>query len=448
MNNTSKTINFFKEIANIPRESGNETGMIEYLCNFAKERNLEYWYDDFKNVVIKKNTTDKEILILHAHTDMVCEKEEGMVIDFSNDTIRIESDGKFLKAKGTTLGADNGIGVAQILNVLDSDIPCNIEAVFTAEEETTMRGAYNLDKSRLKGKYLIGLDGFEENTIIVESACFYDIILKKDYKFDFCNIKNSFRISLNGLKGGHSGFDINKNHGNSNILLAQILGKLGDIWLSDFRGGTKFNVIPSSSSCEFMSVLSLEEIQQRCSEFNDININVNEISSIEKVISNEDSKAFINMIVNFNNGVICYNTDNNPTTSINLAVINLKTGTIKVGMRSSKKIEEKQCLEDLEKYSNKNNFKFEILAMQPGFESSKNSKLIKTLVKTCPIDYFSCEPTLKSVHIAVELGFFEGLDVAIISPNIQNAHSVNECVEVKSIEATDTWLKNFIKEFN
>ena len=264
---TSKTIEFFKEISKIPRESGNEKGISEYLCDFARKRNLFYICDKYNNVVIKKKIGDKRPLILQAHTDMVCEKEENLKFDFSKDSIQvIEKDG-YLTANGTTLGADNGIGAAQILTILDSDLPCNIETVFTVSEETSMIGAINFDTGLLQGKHMLNLDGFEENTIIIESACFYDIILKSKFRFRKSNKKNAFRIILTGLLGGHSGFDIDKNRGNASILLAHLLEKIEDICIVNFVGGTKFNVIPSTAKCEFYTDISDEVVKEVCETF-------------------------------------------------------------------------------------------------------------------------------------------------------------------------------------
>ena len=137
-------ITIFRQISRIPRESGNESKIAEFLCDFARERNLEYDRDNHNNVIIKKKTADVTPLIIQAHTDMVCEKEAGKIFDFATNPIEIiEKDG-YLTANGTTLGADNGIGVAQILYLLDSDIKCNVEAVFTTSEETTMEGAFRI----------------------------------------------------------------------------------------------------------------------------------------------------------------------------------------------------------------------------------------------------------------------------------------------------------------
>ena len=157
----TKTIRFFKDITNIPRESGNEKQISDYICKFAEERHLEYIQDEFNNVIIRKTDGDNNPIILQAHIDMVCEKEDNLEFDFKKDKIRIYEEDGYLKARGTTLGADNGIGVAQILNILDSDLKINVEAIFTACEETTMIGAEKIDVSMLKGKQMINLDGFE-----------------------------------------------------------------------------------------------------------------------------------------------------------------------------------------------------------------------------------------------------------------------------------------------
>ena len=221
-----KVVDIFKEIALIPRETENEGKIADYLCQFAQKRNLKYYRDEYNNVIIKKETLDVKPLILQAHTDMVCEKDPNINFNFEKDSIEVIEENGFLKANGTTLGADNGIGVAQILYILDSDIKCNIEAVFTVSEETTMNGAFKLDTNKLDGKMLLNLDGFKEDTIIVESAAFYDIIFKSNYKFVNSQNKYEYKLKLSGLKGGHSGFDINKDVGNSSILLAEILKDL------------------------------------------------------------------------------------------------------------------------------------------------------------------------------------------------------------------------------
>lgn len=195
-----KTLDFFKEISKIPRESGNEMQISNYVCEFARIRNLDYIQDKYGNVIIKKYKGSNTPIIIQAHLDMVCEKD-NIIHNFKTDPIEIYEKEGFLKAKGTTLGADNGIGVAQILNILDDELKLNIEAVFTVSEETDMHGAEKIDVSSLKGNQMLNLDGFEEKTIITESASFFDIIVNMNYKFKNEINTNLYKIKIEGMPG-------------------------------------------------------------------------------------------------------------------------------------------------------------------------------------------------------------------------------------------------------
>ena len=453
-----KTIEFFKELSKIPRESGNEKQISDYICNFAKSRNLEYIQDKYNNVIIKKYVKNSAPIILQAHLDMVCEKEENLEFNFQKDSIEVYEENGFLKAKGTTLGADNGIGVAQILNILDSDLNISIEAIFTVSEETTMIGAENIDVSTLKGREMINLDGFESDTIITESASFFDIVLETNFKFKKSNPEKVYTINLSGMLGGHSGFEINNNRGNSSIELASLIKKLGNVQLIEFISGTKFNVIPSSGKCTFSSDMEFKKIRdiinkfqkQKQEEYNNLEFKITlDKSSIEEIkcISIEESKRFLNSITSFRHGVFFM--DRQVTTSQNLGIVNLRENVFKIGVRSSRKNEEKIILDYLKTFSAENNFTFNIIGSQPGFETKEDSFLIQKLVRA----YEKIEnkiPDLKSVHITVEAGFFEnklpGLQVAIISPKILGAHTINEMVDIKSVNKCDMWLLETLKQ--
>lgn len=458
-------IDIFKEISKIPRETGHEEKIAEYLCEFAQKRNLECYKDKYNNVIIKKKTCKGKPLILQAHTDMVCEKMQNKEFDFEKDPIEIiEKDG-YLMANGTTLGADNGTGVAQILYILDSNIECNVEAVFTTSEETTMQGSIGLDTSMLEGNMLLNLDGFEEDTILLESAAFHDIIMKLKYNKEILGNKKIYTIVLSGLEGGHSGFDIDKNKGNSSIILSKILQEIDDIQILDFIGGTKFNVIPSEARCIFASNLNEEELQKiinsKLKKINRKNVEVeltkvkNEIHSKEKYVLNvTDSKKFLNSVTNFPNEVINKNEQNEVTTSINLGVVNLKENVFKIGMRSSRKTEDKKTVTMLKEYAKRNNMEFEEIGYQPGFQTNRNDDIVKLLEKAFYLVEENKNRRLykKSVHITVEVGIIKekmtNLQVAIISPNIQGAHTVNEKVEIDSIDRTTKWIEEFIKLYN
>lgn len=469
----SRTIEFFYEIAKIPRESGNETQISEYLCAFAKKRDLFYVKDEYNNVIIKKKNADKEPIILQAHTDMICEKEDGLDFDFSKDSINVYEENGVLRARGTTLGADNGIGIAQVLNILDDDnIKCNVEAVFTATEETTMIGAEKIDVSLLEAKKMINLDGFEDNTIIKESVSFFDILIRQNYSFEKLDESENKDVSLNiyeiilkGLKGGHSGFDIGKNRGNSAQELAYIVKDMKNIRLIDFVAGSKFNVIPSTGKCTFISTNSLQNVENRIknylkekrkifekleAEVKQINGNC-KLKEVENItyMDNLNSLNYLNSIINFAHGVYRKNSREEITTSINLGACDLRNQIFKVGMRSSKKREEKECLEYINDYASNNSYSMEILGSQPGFETKSSSDFIKLIKDSYKRVDKEDKLKVKSVHITVEAGFFkdkiEDLEIAIISPKIENAHTVEECVEIESVNKCDNWIRYIIE---
>ena len=440
----NKTINFFKEIAKIPRESGNEEKITEYLCEFARKRNLEYYKDNYNNVLIKKKTSDANPLILQAHTDMVCVSNKDF--DFTKESIEvIEKDG-YLQANGTTLGADNGIGVAFILTILDCNIPCNIEAVFTSSEETTMRGAENFDTTKLTGKYLLNLDGFDENVIIRASAAYYDLVMDTNFKKEKSSFGNTYKITLSGLPGGHSGYDLDKNRGNAIIMLADFL-KQFKLELVSINGGTKNNVFPTKAEVLINTnedINQISFIDEDKNRYPNLKIEVIKQEYIKDVLPN--TSELLDFISNFPSKALYYNKNNEPTTSLNLG--NINNNHLEIGMRSTNKDEANKVLEILSNYGNKYNFSLKQVGYQPGFYSSEDSPLIKLLKETDP---YKTKAEAKSLHITVEAGFFQEripeLEIAIISPDIKDAHSINERVSIQSISKTYKWLEEFIKAF-
>lgn len=443
----SKTIEFFKSIAKIPRESGNEKEITKFLEDFAKKRKLEYEIDEYNNLLIKKKTCNAKTLILQAHTDMVCVSSKEF--DFAKNGITVlEKDG-YLMANETTLGADNGIGVAQILNILDSDIPCNIEAVFTTSEETTMSGAQNFDAKKLTGKYMLNLDGFDENTIVLASAAYYDLVIDKSEEFVVSNYTNTYKVSISGLLGGHSGYDLDKGRGNAIILLAELL-KTIKAEIVSIKGGSKNNVFPTSGEAIINANDNIEvEVKtflNKCNkEYPNLNITVTKEKFVQNVLVKSNNT--LEFLSDFPSKCLYYNSNNEPTSSVNLGVID--NYHLEVGMRSSKKNEAIEILKMLEDYVRKYGFTLKNTGYQPGFYSKESSLLIQKLIATCP---YLPKANAKSLHITVEAGFFQDsipdLEIAIISPNIKDAHSINERVSIESINMTDIWLENFIKSFS
>ena len=450
----SKTINYFKELSNIPRESGNESKVADYIVDFAKLRGLEYYRDNYNNVIVKKYVKGKKIIILQAHLDMVCEKDINKEFDFKKDSIEVVEENGYLKANGTTLGADNGIGVAQILNILDSHYDVSIEAIFTTNEETTMEGAEKIDLSSLKGKKMINLDGFDADTILIESASFTDIDIKMNYVMRE-KVNDLYKITISGLEGGHSGFDINKNRGNSIMLLAELLLKINDIKIAYLIGGTKINVIPSTAMALFSTNMNVDDSVKEF-EFNKRKEFPKLVIKLEKVILEnnclniDDSQKLLKSIVNFKHGVFNVNLRNEVTTSENLSLVNLEKNLIQVGLRSSIEKERMNVLKYLNSYCKEFSYDLIIRGYQPGFRTLEDCDLVKWLINSYQmID--GTKPSLKSVHIGVEVGLLKekinDLEVAIISPKILDAHSPNERVEIESINKCDEWLNNFLNNY-
>ena len=447
----NKTLYYFREISKIPRESGNEKEIANYVVNFAKLHHLDYIIDEYNNVIIKRYIDNKEPVILQAHLDMVCEKDPDKDFDFFKDPIEvIEKDG-YLMANGTTLGADNGIGVAQILNLLDEDNGFSIEAVFTVNEEYTMEGAENIDLSSLKGRTMINLDGFESDTILLECASFTDIHIHTNYLLNE-EKDNLYKISLSGIDGGHSGFNIEKNKGNSNILLANFLLSLRDVQVSSFTGGDKLNVIPTLSEAIISTDLDINEyinnyIESQKDNYPSLHIEVEKVNDNRKVLSTIDTNTFLKSISEFKHGVINYNNRHEVSTSENFGIVDLDKNLLGVGLRSSNESERQEVLDYLNSYCDDYNYKLDILGFQPSFRTEEDAPLVKDLIKAY-LEFNDNPPSLKSIHIGVEVGLIKekipDLEVVIIAPIIYDAHSPKERVNIESVYRCDEWLRRYL----
>ena len=464
MNNTLK---YFKEISAVPRPSGKEEKIKNYLINFAKEHNLEYFFDDTHNVIIKKNSNrdncDKT-LILQAHTDMVCEKNEDTVINFDTDPILLDEDEKNIFAKGTTLGADNGIGLSMILSILNDEklnIP-NLEAVFTTQEETTMNGALNLDFSLIKGEHLLSLDGTDEGKI--EASCAGMVVAKLTKKHKTIKEKTTtLRLGIKGLKGGHSGLEINTKRLNSIKLLFKFLKTIKDVQLVSITGGGKSNAIARECFCIVKTCVPATEVRKNlkefCKKFNKVEPEIfSEVKSLAKkcnnVLTKTDSKKLISFVNKHKNGVLIYSPEkkNFPLTSNNFANIKLVDGelTIIISLRSSVIRYEAEKLEELENLSKKYDLNFEITSRAPFFERRENSYLQKLCCETYG-ELYTTPAQLQDVHAGLEGGVFISkkptLDICVIAANIYDAHSPKERVEKESINRTYKWLEKIVENF-
>ena len=249
--NEKRMWEIFEEISRVPRESGNEEGIRNFLLSWAEKNGFRADRDGIGNVFIYADATEGyenvPPLALQGHMDMVCVKRDGSSHDFTKDPIEIEYDGKFIKAKDTTLGADNGIAIAMTLALISDPESQHgpIEGIFTISEETGLTGAFNIDSEKVKAKRMINLDSEEEGIIYIGCAGGVDLDSKITFKREENPYVNGYKIEVSGLLGGHSGGEIDKERGNAIKILARVLKNIGKFSLAEISGGTKRNVIPS-----------------------------------------------------------------------------------------------------------------------------------------------------------------------------------------------------------
>ncbi len=467
----SRVFHYFGEITEIPHGSGNTDKISEYCENFAKKHNLKYIRDSFNNVVIYKEGTsgceNSAPVILQGHIDMVCQKEENSPINFLTDGLDVFVDGDFVKAKGTTLGADNGIAVAMILAILESGsyVHPPVEAVFTTDEETGMDGALGLDMSLLNGKRMINIDSEEDDTMTV--SCCGGLCLKAEIPFERKS-KNGMKITLTlkGLQGGHSGVEIHKGRVNANSLGGRILNHLRtkfDFELISFNGGDKTNAITNLSKIEILT----EDFEGICDEIKRfISILKNEFSArepkftvevkkefdvTENVISETVKDAFISVLATAPQGVVTMSADipDLVETSTNLGVVS--TENDKIILRHSFRSNKRSAIEFLKEtvtalYRNIN-CEIECYGEYPSWEFNSKSQL-QEIYKECYKEHYNREVNVAAIHAGLECGVFssgiEGLDCISIGPNMFDVHTVNEKLSVSSTENLFKVLLNLL----
>lgn len=448
---------YFEEIMNIPRESGKEEKIAKYIIDYAKENNIEYHLGKYNTVFLRKNNNSNKTIILQAHSDMVCVSTNNY--DFDNNGIPFYVDGDYYKSKCTSLGADDGIGVAIILAILqeDENMP-NIEVMITTQEETTMLGAMNFDYSLVTGKALISLDGIKEADIESSSAGMCSMTLNK--KISYCeNKKNTYKLSIKGLIGGHSGDDIDKNRCNAIKLIIDILNKIGINKIAEINIGKRDNVIPSEGYVIFSSEHVLDDLMN---SIKNIDIKLGEedskfeydIELLENKKCIEESQDVINLLADLKNGLLeIYSNDGFPLLSANIGKVSNEDNsiTIKYSIRSSDELKEEELINETKTIADKHGFEFVIDSQKPFFPFKKNSNIREILAKSYK-DLFGKDTTVKKIHACMEGGILSSnisnLDICTIAPTIENCHSVNENVSISSTNRVYEWLKETLVRFN
>lgn len=456
----------FDEICQIPRPSKHEEKITKYLVDFAEKRNLKHRQNAVGNVFIEKPATPgfetKEPVVLQAHVDMVPQKRNDSNHNFLTDPIEAYIDGNFVRANGTTLGADNGMGVAMILSILDAkDIEHGpIQAVFTIDEETGMTGAFALKPDDIQAKYLLNLDSENENEITIGGAGGLDANFTFDLEYsDLIGHEKVYTISVSGLTGGHSGFEIILNRANANKVLCEFLYEImekTELRLISFNGGNMRNAIPREATAIVAFNRSFENVfhkmferfvAEKESQFMQTDPNFScitaETIAETKAISQEQTAGIIRAIVNCPNGPVKYENHNCKilNTSTNLSFVTTKNGKLSVGclLRSTDKNNKLELANVQKAIFELYGAKAEFTGEYPGWQPDWNSKLL-TITKDSFAKVFETETNVNVIHAGLECGIFANtfpqMEAVSFGPNIKGPHSPNEVVEIPSVEKT------------
>ncbi len=454
----------FDEIRKIPHCSKHEEKIREYILNFAKNSNIKSKTDKSGNVVLSKPASSGmesiPTVILQGHMDMVCEKNSDVTHDFLKDPIKLKLEGDILTADGTTLGADNGIGLAISLAILEDNTLKHgpIEALFTVDEETGLTGAFAMESNMLTGKILLNLDSEDFGVITVGCAGGGDSQIQLPLKTQPINgTMESVTIKVSGLRGGHSGVDIREQRGNAVKLLTRMLWKAKDnhkFYITDIKGGDKHNAIPreayakisidKSEKNKFISILKSEEknILQEIKPIDPkFKLEVEDIEKLHTTLSDDSQSKLLNLLHGLPHGVdkMSYDIPDLVETSTNLATIAINENDAVIGLstRSSIKTSLQDFRDRISAVAALSGAKVTEDAPYPGWKPNLDSNILK-LSKKIFKDIYGKEPTVEAIHAGLECGIigekFPGMDMISIGPTIKYPHSPEEQVHVSTVE--------------
>ena len=467
----------FAQVNQIPRPSKHEEKMIDFLLDFGRKLNLETQRDETGNVIIRKPATpgmeNRQTIVLQSHMDMVCEKNRDLDFDFTKDAIQTYIDGEWMKAKGTTLGADDGIGVAMEMALLEAtDIQHGpLECVFTRDEETGLTGAEGMKSDFMKGRLLVNLDSEDEGEIFVSCAGGCRTFAQFDYTEEPLPAGFfTFSLSIKGLTGGHSGDDIEKKRANANKLLARFLylsQQKYDLRLIDIQAGGLHNAIPREAWC--LCAVPTKDKESITVDWNLYQADVEEeyrvtektmVFSLESeaaagsTINKDCSQRLIKALQGVDNGVYAYCQDLPLIeTSSNLASIHkvpeTKTIDVNSSQRSSIYSARVNMANTFAAVFELAGAKVDIGEGYPGWKMNPNSEILRIAVEQYK-KLFKKEPIVRGIHAGLECGLFSekfpGMDMISMGPTLRGVHSPDEKLLIPTVQMVWDHLLAILKE--
>jgi dipeptidase D len=467
---------YFEKLSQIPRGSGNEKEVSDYLVSFAKEHNLEYVQDSALNVVIRKKATpgyeNSPAIVLQGHMDMVCEKNQDTVHDFAKDPLKLRIVDDMIYATGTTLGADNGIAVAMGLAILASDEyqHPSIEMLVTTAEETGMDGAMALDPANVKGRTLINIDSEEEGTLLVSCAggVTAKTLIPAVWEAADANLV-PYAIRIRGLKGGHSGMEIDKERGNSNKLMGRILMSIlseTELRLSSLSGGSKHNAIPRESDAVILvrneDKALVEKKISECEEMfktelrtpdPGVRVEFEVMPSLPaEMLSKESTKNVISYLYLIINGIMSMSMDIKGLveSSLNLGVITTGKDSIEFisSIRSSVRSLKKDLLNRLVVTAEINGGSVVTESDYPEWAYNPDSK-IREIFENVYEKMNGKKPHITAIHAGLECGLFAEkfgqIDEISFGPFLYDVHTPDEHMSISSVKRTWEYLLEVLK---
>jgi dipeptidase D len=464
----------FDALAAIPRPSTKEAAARDYVLSIAKRNGLEAVHDSVGNTVIRKpahpGREAAPMALLQGHLDMVCEKNEGTAHNFDIDGIKVVRNDDWLKADGTTLGADNGVGVSAALAVMEStDIAHGpLEFVFTIDEETGLTGAAEFPGGLLKSKYFLNLDNEEKGTICIGCSGGIKTIARRKVTLRPASNGAGYRIKVSGLKGGHSGVDIHQGRGNAIRILGRVLQSVLDslpVEIAEISGGSAQNAIPREAFAVIAMDTAKEKLESLVAKAESegkldlgnfdptLQITVETAPKPEKVFADADAKNTVALMVSVPHGVLAMSPDVPGLTqnSTNLAIVTTKNDIIEfvTSQRSAIESSMQAAAKMVATVFRLAGFEVEHSGRYPGWKPEPNSDIVRKL-QAVHKELFGEEAKLIAMHAGLECGVigekYPGMQMVSFGPTIVDPHSPNERVQISSVESFWRYLKAVLEK--